>query len=65
MTALPTRSAATTLNHILVRNKIRSNVVAHAKLTTSAINIARSQRNERWKSFGHAERTFVNAGSAM
>jgi Zn-dependent peptidase ImmA (M78 family) len=47
-----------------VRSKIRRSVAAQAKLTISATNMMKSQRKERWKSFGHAEMTLVKAGRA-
>ena len=39
MTALPTSSAATTVNHCLVRSSNRNSVIAQMKLATSATNI--------------------------
>ena len=46
-TALPTRSAATTVNHCLVRSSSRNRVIAQMKLATSVTNIRASHRKLR------------------
>ncbi len=47
VTALPTRRAATTENHNLVRSRIRRRVAAHTKLAISATSMMKSQRKDR------------------